>query len=395
MLLALVACSDDDGGPAGVPGDGPVYALMTQVYDVDDRTVYLALSDTVDVDHVDLSDAREFDGVANFAPVGGRILVSDGEQPVITEFEITDDLDWIEGVAVSFADYPLYDNANFYYQFLLDEHTAYLPFEQTKRLLWDPTDMVIDGTVEDSSLALQDGDLWLQGGGNRNAVRFDGPVLQAFYYVDYDWFQFGPDSMIASYDPVTHAEDDVITAPCPGLSIATQDEAGQTYFGTWDYLGIKSLYGLAPTPCVARLRADRTLDEAFTTDLGDLTGGRTVSNFRYVGDGRAIGNVLHHELLGLDLDAPFDPASEAAAWATGPHWRLWTFDLDAGTAAPVEGIGVDIGSGAQFAVLDGRTFVFLPFDEWARTKVYELGDDGVAVERFEVTGDVFKWERVR
>jgi hypothetical protein len=67
----------------------------------------------------------------------------------------------------------------------------------------------------------------------------------------------------------------------------------------------------------------------------------------------------------------------------------------AGTAAPVDGIDVDISSGAQFAVLDGRTFVFLPFDDWARTMVYELDDSAQATRRFEVTGDVFKWIRVR
>ena len=71
------------------------------------------------------------------------------------------------------------------------------------------------------------------------------------------------------------------------------------------------------------------------------------------------------------------------------------FDVRQGTAAPVEGIDVAISSGAQFAVLDGRTFVFLPFDDWARTMVYELDGSGLAMPRFEVTGDVFKWIRVR
>ena len=45
--------------------------------------------------------------------------------------------------------------------------------------------------------------------------------------------------------------------------------------------------------------------------------------------------------------------------------------------------------------LDGRTFVFLPYDEWSRTRIYEIDDEGVATERGDTLGDVFKWVRVR
>lgn len=161
VLLAAAACTPDTP-PEGVGGEeGPVYVMMTQVYSVDDGTVYLALTDSLDVDEISLDEARELGGVANFAGVGGRLLVSDGEQPVITAHDITADLQWEEREAVSFANYPLYDNANFYYHFLVDEHTAYLPFETTRRILWDPTDMVIVGTREDSALALEKGGLTL------------------------------------------------------------------------------------------------------------------------------------------------------------------------------------------------------------------------------------------
>jgi len=394
--LAVAACDPaDDADDAGAGEDLPVYALMTQVYDADDRTVYIALTDTLDVDAIALDEAREFGGVANFAPIGGKLLVSDGESPTITEYTITDDLAWHEGRSVSFANYPLDDNANFYYQFIVDEETAYLPFEVTKRLVWNPAEMVIDGPVEDSNLTVTSGDLRLYGSGNRNAVRFDGSPMQSFFYVDDDWQDYGTTSQIAVYDPATDAEAQVIDAPCPGMAIATQDEAGNTYYGTWDYIGIKALYGVAPAPCMIRVKPDHTVDTAFTTDFTAATGGRYVNNFRYIGGGKAIGNVLHHEALDADFDGPFDQAVEDAAWSSGPHWKFWLFDVDAGTAHPVEGVDVAIGSGAQFAVLDGRTFVFLPYDDWARTKVYELDADGVATEHLDVTGDVFKWEKLR
>lgn len=390
--------SDSDPGdpaPGVVSNDGPVYALMTQVYGVDDRTVYVSLSNTLDVESVSLSDAREFPGVANLAAVGGRLLISSGIEPVITEYAIGDDLSWTQGRSVSFVQYPLGDNANFYYQFILDDNTAYLPFDAFKRIIWDPTAMEIRGVMDDTALTPEQGGLLLEAGGNRNSVEYDGAVLQAFFYHDEDWFRFGGESLVALYDPVTHREREVMSLPCPGASIATVDEDGYTYFGPWSFLGTLALYGEGPAPCVARLTPDLTLDAAWTTDLTDLTEGRYINNFRYIGNGKALANVLHHELIDADFSAPYDADVAAQIGSSGPHWRLWLFDVRQGTAAPVEGIDVDIASGAQFAVLDGRTFVFLPFDDWGKTMVYELDADARATRRFEVLGDVFKWIRVR
>jgi hypothetical protein len=399
LLGAATACSDGDDNTNVTSSSlqpGPVYALMTQVYGADDdRTVYVSLSDTLDVESVSLRQAREFPGVANLAAVGGRLLISSGVEPIITEFSIGNDLGWTEGRTVSFAQYPLGDNANFYYQFVLNENTAYLPFDAFKRIVWDPTAMEIRGAMEDTSLVPERDGLLLEAGGNRNSVQYEGAVLQAFFYHDEDWFRFGDTSLVATYDPTTHAEASIIELPCPGVSIATQDEEGHTYFGPWDFLGTLALYGEGPAPCVARLNADHSVDSAWTTDFTDLTEGRYINNFRYVGGGKALANVLHHELVDADLSAPYDADVATAIGASGPHWRLWLFDVRAGTAAPVDGIDVDISSGAQFAVLDGRTFVFLPFDDWARTMVYELDDSAQATRRFEVTGDVFKWIRVR
>lgn len=401
-MLAAAGCKDanDDAGSGGNgdgSGEAPLYAMMTQVYGTEDRTVYLSMSDTVDLKRVDLKQAREFPGVANFSAVGGRILVSSGQEPSITEFEISDDFEWTEGRTVDFANYPLMegDFANFFYQYILDENAAYLAFETTKRIIWDPSEMKVVGTREDSELERRMDDLELGSGGNRNGVRFDGPVIQAFSYHDQDYLHYGDKSFAVAYDEDTHEESKVIELPCPGAEMTTVDEEGNTYFGTWSYHGTLALYGDGPAPCVARVRPDLTLDEDFTTDFTDLTDGRYVNNFRYIGNGKAIGNVLHHEELEADFGATYDPDVADVISSSGAHWRFWLFDLEAGEARPVDGIEVAVGSGAQFAVLDDRTFVFLPYDDWKRSAVYELDEDGEATKRFDVAGDVFKWVRVR
>ena len=406
-LLSSAGCSDEatvttleplQGAAGAAPSadaDAPVYALLTQIYGPEDRTVYIYLSHSLDLAGVDLTTAREYAGVTNFNAVGGRLLVSSGEAPTITEFEITPELEWVEGRTVSFDGYPLSDNANWYSQFVLDDHTAYLPFDGYKRIVWDPTDMLIVGTMEDTTLVPQMGPLMLEAGGNRNGLRTDGAVRQAFFYHDEDWFRFGRDSLVVAYDPVTHAEGEHITVPCPGLAIATADEAGYTYFSTWDYLPGMALYGEGPAPCAARLTPEGALDAAWTTDFTSLTGGRYVTNFRYVGGGRAVGNVLHPEEMAVDFSQPLDPEVVTNLWESGPQWHFWSFDLNAGVAQPVEGVDVEIGSSAQFAVLDDRTFVFLPYDQQSRSKIYEIDASGAASEHLDVPGDVFKWIRVR
>lgn len=182
------------------------------------------------------------------------------------------------------------------------------------------------------------------------------------------------------------------TSPCPNLSIATRDEEGNTYFSTWG-LPIPSITGEAPATCVAKVGADQETVE--TIDLREWTDGRFASNFRYVGNDTAFANVLHHETFGVSSPEELSAEALEKLWASGPHWKLWLFDVARGTATPVEGIEVAIADGAQFAVLDGRTFVFLPYDDWGRTTAYELLPDGTVIEHFDTVGDVFKWVRVR
>ena len=381
VCALLEACADDAADPerskdAGQRSEtaGALYAMMVQVYDTEDRTVYVRLSDSLDLsDGIDLTQAREFGGVANLAAVGGKLLVSSGLEPVITKYDISKELQWTEEDTVSFADYPFSDNANFYYQYILNDATAYMPFDVTKRLIWNPTEMTIEDTLEDSALPLKQGKLMAEVGGNRNSIRFKAAVQQAFFYTDADYFEYAQASVIGIYDPETHQEQKLLTIPCPGLSMASQDEDGYTYYATWDFQK-RALFGEGPKPCIARLKPDLTVDSDWTTDLRDWTDGRYHNNFRYIGNGRAIANVFHQELFDAAWKAGYDPDVGEKLGESGEHWKLWLFDLKARTAKPVEGIDVALSSGAQFAVLDGRTFVFLPYDDWSRTKVYELDE---------------------
>lgn len=390
--LASVGCGDDGGsGPGG--DEGPVYVMMSQVYTTDDRIIYFSTTDSLDVDGVSFGDAIESPGVANFTTLGGKLYISDGEEPKITQYSVNADHSLEETGAITFQAFPLGDNANFYYHLIVDENLAYLPYETTKRIAWNPSEMTIISDEPTSTVPATQGALLVNNGGNRTAVKFpSGPVLQPFFYTDENWLDFGTGSKVASYDKTSHAEARVQDAPCPGLTLTTRDEDGNTYLSSNVYSPLKKLFNAGPAPCVVKAGPDGTIDPSWTTDLSSMTGGRYVMEFRYLRDGLAYGSVLDHEALGLDFQQPYDSGVEQML--TADVFDYWLFDLRAGTAKPITGIDVAAQS-AQFSVIDDRMFLFLVFDEYGKTRVVELSEDGVATKKFDVDGDVFKWERLR
>jgi len=387
--------ANDTTGPDGNPIPGPAYALRIDLFNPEGRTAYVYLSNTIDVTPT-LDNAFEIPGVGNFAAVGGRVLISSGDAPVITEYEVAADLTWQQtDRSVSFAAYPLDDNANFFYQFIQNDHTAILPFDGAKRIVWDPTSMGILRTEEVSSVPLTRDGLDLVIGGNRAGAHFrDGDPMHAYWYVDPDWVDFGSASYVAVYDAASLIEKAVLEIPCPGLSISTRTEDGSTYFSAFDMTAL-SMQGAAVEPCIAKVTPTRTLEA--TWDLREWTGGWFATNFRYIGGGKAVANVFRHDVLGVSEVQELDPtALTDALWAAGPYWEIWLLDVETRSGRPIEGIvpPLDIDGWSEFSVVDGRTFVFLGYE--GGTRAYELDPiTGIARQHFDISGGASGWIRVR
>jgi hypothetical protein len=407
-LLAGAACSDGSrvislplessgGEPTTLGSDepslGPLYALSTTLYGTDDSVLsYVTLTDTLDISELPPGEAREFPGYSFVSSVNGKLLVSDGESPTITSYDIGTELTWQESARVDFSNLGLSGGgAGFERNWLKDADTAYLTLEVTGRVIWSPAEMVIQGVMDDTALVRERDGLQLDATFNRQPRMWKGPILKPFYYRDEDWYLFGRTTSIAVYDPATNAEQSIIDVPCPSLEVPSQDEAGNTYFSTWTYGPTLGLYGLGPELCVRRITPESTLDESWTPDLTAWTGGRPVNVFRYMREGKAVATVLHTDEVDIDYSAGYD---EEAAAELDSHWRLWFFDLEAETARPIEGID-DVGSGFFWANFEGRTFLFAPNLDWSRSSVFELDTDGNATKRFESAGFINDWIRVR
>ncbi|MEY2934286.1 MAG: hypothetical protein RL033_5035 [Pseudomonadota bacterium] len=418
-LAALAACGDagvdstrlippsqgeaaSEPGPlaAGAAGE-PVYALVTLVWSDDGPTGYVLLSHSLDVQSPSLEQAREFAGYTSLGAIDGQLLVSpSAEDLTIQRFQISDELSWAQTGALSFANQGV-SEVGFYRQYLGREHAAYLDVDVTGRVLWDPVDFAIQGTRPEQALPLQRDGLQLYANFNRTQFVFDGEISRPFSYHDDDWFVWGDETAIVSYDPDTNEVTKRIDAPCPGLDSITRDEQGNTYLGTWEYSALSPLMGFGAAPCAVRLTADGALDPSWNPALESQTDGRFVVNFRYIGGGKAIGAVLHTEEYGPNFDFRSLTEDTDDFWASVARYhRLWLFDVDAGSASPVQGIDdVEfVNPGFFHAVIDGRTFVFLTdgnSETTESTLVYELDVSGRATLRFKIPGSVTQWVRLR
>ncbi|MET0413156.1 MAG: hypothetical protein ABW217_17755 [Polyangiaceae bacterium] len=377
--------------PPSTP-DPSVYAMLSIVWSDDEPTGYVLLSDTLDAEQPSLDDALEVPGYASMAAVGGNLLVASGDEPSITRYTVGDDLTWQRGPTLSFLNQGL-EEAGFFRQYLLEESTAYTELEVSKRVVWDPSALEIVGVRETSQLPLERDGLPLYANFNRSYHQFEGRVLRPFSYHDDDWYVWAADTQIVAYDPSTQEEATILDAPCPALDTVSVDEAGNSYFSTWEYAGLRALMG-QPAPCVVRVTPEGELDSSWETDLTAWTGGRQIKLFRYVADGKAVALVLHDEDFDdVDFEA-LDP--DGFYELEGQNYRFWLFDLEQQTAAPLAGIAAeDVSSTYSLARLDQRTFLFTAAADSSYTTVYELDASGNVSERFEAPGLVYQWLKLR
>lgn len=382
-----------DESDSEAPDETPLYALqLTQLDPEDNYTTYILLADTVDLpSQVTLDRAREFPGYASIASVDGRLLIASATDPSVTSYTATPELDWVDGARVSFGAYGAQD-AGFWNQFFLDDHTAYLTLEISSRIVWDPTSMEILELLEDTNLELVRAGLELEPTVSRQPRPPVPPVLRPFYYHDEQYFQFGAITPIAVYDPQTHEEAAVIDAPCPAVEVESRDEAGNAYFSAWTYGPELGMYGQGPALCVARISADNTVDESWNTDLRSAFDGSEVGVFRYMRDGKALVTALEPGAIQADFTGEID--EDVVNALSGDVWRLWLLDLETMDAKPVEGLDL-MTRLFNWTSVDGRTFLMIPQDEWTNTKVVEIDTNGVATERFTTIGNLYDWVRVR
>lgn len=378
-----MAATDADGARV------PLYAIANEVYTDDDSTTYVSVLSSLDVTEIDYDAAIEYaGGRATIAAYDGALFVASPEAPAITRFAVDRDGTLEEEGTVSFLDYGFESvSIDEWGNAFISTTKAYLFHPDGSAVIWNPTTMEIRGEVDqgDFDLVRDFGDL-----NGSAAVARGNRLFKTVFWSDWDAWKTSSEQYLAVYDTDSDVLIELIEETrCPGLgNRVASDEDGNLYFSNWIWNVAETLVAGAPESCALRIESgEERFDQDFRLAYPEATGGRQGAMFTYLGDGEALVSVFHDER------ATIDAGTAPAELASTDNWRLWMLDMEAGDAAPLEGIEWMTGA-ATTVGLDGRSFVMVPGADWSVTSVYEL-ERGQATHRFDVNGWSYQFQKLR
>lgn len=396
-----VGDDDDDG-------ESPLYITVVRVWGTDGSALqYAKVGSEIDLDFSedDYDDAFELGGYSGITIQDGHVLIGDQETPFVYKYAISDDFEWEEvDEPLNLTDYYTEsgDGFNDYFQAKKgnDQFFFYGP-ERTARLHFKVEEWAYADHYEDTNLPTRE-DWTLYNAGNRTGVKgFKDAIVWPFVLEPNDGIEGIPESYLAVYDGETFAETALIQPSCAELQQATMDENGNLYFSTTRRSPLPGLYGLSEPNCIVKVKPDGTVDESFGENgeqlLEDLTGGLPGINFRYIGGGKAVANLLDIDaLVGADFDGDIQDEVfcqvEACAdygdeypedlWTLNNEqlWESYVIDLETRTATKMTGYDSAFPGYGNYRVywtVDERIF-FMGYGETGLA-LYELDPETAEV----------------
>ncbi len=376
-------------GDGGADESGPEwFVVSTQVYG-DVTTSYLPVVSSLDVKEISLENAKELDGRSSVAQVGEWLFVASSSEPVVTRYTIDESGTLEQDGRLNFANYgvPEFFAINAWGAVFVDEEKAYIfNGSDGSHVIWNPTTMKITGEIPGLDIVQEGYDM------ESVAVVRGDRMYRLFTFLNYDTWEFLPQPQyLAVYDV---EKDELLEIEeeerCVQLyALPSVDEDDDIYFSGHVWTPGLALTSDYPQSCALRVKAGEDhFDDAWQLDFADdVTEGREAATMRYVGDGKALLDVFHHERAEIADDT--DPAELVST----ANWRLWLVDLEDQSGEPVEGIGYK-GAGLTDIQVGERTFLMLPNADWSETTAWELVD-GKAVEGFKVKGNSYQTLKLR
>lgn len=386
-FAALVGCGDN--GANNDPGDGTsesVYATASIVFSDDGQNTYLSLLSNLDTQQVSIDNAIELPGWSDLGAFDGKLYVADGEAPTMRRYDVAADHTLTPEGSVSFINY----GAEYAGSAFLTASKAYL-FAETG-VVWNPAAMEVSTTFDLPPAPAAPADGYDYSGftsGRAFAARGNRAYV-ATSWANWNDYTVAEDSLIVVFDTDTHTIVKTITVPCPYIDVATLADDGTIYFSNWVYsIGQTLVQGKRHACAVRILPGQDTIDPAWSLTFADVTQGREGAALQYLGDGKALFSVYHHERVDdLASQTDFSMLTDAA------NWRFWVIDLETRAAQPVEEIDFNAG-GFYTSRIDGRLFVLVPNGDYTGTTIYEMVDGGSATQRWTVDGWSLQLVKVR
>lgn len=388
LAAGALACGGDDADADGTgTTSGPLYAVGTGVYGPSGSNAYLRLVEDIALDgaQISLDEAREFPGNSDMDMYEGSALVASGDAPTITKYAVAEDGTLEAGAQISFLNYGQ-ASAAFYYNKMVAANKAYMVNGVGQVIVWNPTEMAIEGTITLPTLEARTGLRVVSALVDRGGIVADGKFYLPMYWTDDQYAQRAPDSALVVVDIATDTVTGTIAAPCPALDYATRGDDGMLYFSNWT--GGPGAYHVLGTAqnCVAVVNP--TTEVVSTMSFASIAGGHEAAAFAYAGDGTFVMSVFDE--VRADVANATDPFTPVA----GTNWQLWRYDPADGSSSPVP--GVDWNSGAVIhTTVDDTFYSMVPGADYASTVVYGHENDGTAKAAFGIDGWSFRMFRVR
>lgn len=368
-----------------------VFALSTTVYAPNFSTSYVKLVSSLDVPEITLADAREVAGDATIAKLGNWLFIGSTSSLVVDRFELDDAGALRPAGSIDFSS-ALSPEAPFDLKlpkavgFSLDtenvfvsETKAYL-FNSVNSLtiVWNPTTLAVTGSI-DALGVLQDGYAT-----KSVPVLRGNRVYRVINFANEETWDFpAAPQFLAVYD--TDRDENIALLEdnrCPQLASGPfVDESGDLYFsgGVWTPT-LKLTRGYLAS-CALRIKSGATaFDPHWGLAFASVTGGREAGVMRYLGSGKGLLHVFHHERT------TFDSNSDPHALSVTPNWQLWTLDFASLSAAPLETIGFAVG-GYRDVQLGARQLVMVQSAGYGETQAYDV-TGGKVERRFKIPGAV-------
>ena len=352
---------------------GSAYIVGSTLNSPEGWNAYVAVLSELQPQTIDYGAVLEVPGRADVWVWDGKVFIAQAEAPVVSRYAVTSDLALVEeeGTRLSFAAEGL-ASAQFWNAIWLTPEKAYMNNAALlEYVVWNPSTMQIVGRVAHPSIEERAGYVVRNSSTNRGSTIRDGKVYHTYYWTDENYERYAPESRIAVYDIETDELLDVIAAPCPGLDVATQDEAGNLYFSSWTGLPGLSLVLGEPTSCAVKIPAgSEQIDPSWTLSWPDITEGRHGAALRYQGGGHGLVSIFHHERV------EYDGASDAFALIGTENWQTWRIDLTSRAIAPLGGIAANSGAIYVEAIGDSA-YALVPTEDYQSSQIYQIdGADG-------------------
>ena len=344
-------------GAGGMGASGaPLYAAAHQSFTADGPTTFILVSDSVEgFDGASLTDGVEVGGraVAVGSPDLNAVFVASTAAPTITRYDIGTEDTLTFGDVVSFAQEGvtqiLARQTNF--QFISPAKAYWFDQFNAQIIIWNPTEMVVEGTIDLSPLLIEGWQLAPYFVGRRGS--------EVVFTTGYLRGEANIEALTRSGLLVIDSEDDSIELTfddrCGDLQYAVQGPDNAFYVASSVTSDAVRLVApeLRAEGCVLRVPdgADE-FDPEYQVSLRELVNGRPAGNLLPGPDGTALVWTFDESAFTVEPDTVFNEIIGAVAW------QVLQVDLVGEPNPRPLAEWADLATGAALSYeVDGRVFV--------------------------------------